>query len=261
MRSRSVVLAVPLLLFPGAVALFSGGYPDVERLRAGIGAWVLLAAAAFLLPRPLPRSRPAVLAVAALAGLTAWTALSLTWAPLGEPAGEDVQRLLVYLPVLVAAIAVLREPAAARLAEPLVLAGTAGATLYGLSERLLPGAVDLAEVLSAGDRLAEPLTYWNATGAFAALGLVLAAALGGDPGRPRGLRAAAVATAPVLGLGLFLTLSRGGIGTAVAGLAVLLALAPTRPRLDSAALVAGAALLAAAATVPLPAVAESKSGT
>jgi hypothetical protein len=261
MRSRSVVLAVPLLLFPGAVALFSGGYPDVDRLRAGIAAWVLLAAVAIVLPRPLPRSRPAVVAVAALAGLTGWTALSLTWAPLGEPAGEDVQRMLVYLPVLVAAIAVLREPAAARLAEPLVLAGIAGATLYGLSERLFPGAVDLADVLSAGDRLAHPLTYWNATGAFAALGLVLAAAVGGDPGRPRWLRAAVVASAPVLGLALALTLSRGGIGTAVAGLAVLIALAPTRRRLDSAALVAGAALLAAAATVPLPALREVASAS
>src|SRR5918992_4944 len=187
MRSRSVVLAVPLLLAPGAVALLSGGYPDVDRLRAGIAAWVLLAAVAILVPRPLARSRPAVIAVAALAGLTGWTALSLTWAPLGEPAGEDVQRLLVYLPVLVAAIAVLREPGAARLAEPLMLAGIAAATLYGLSERLFPGVVDLADVLSAGDRLAHPLTYWNATGAFAALGLVLPAPVAGDPGRPRGL--------------------------------------------------------------------------
>ena len=35
MRSRSVVLAVPLLLAPGVVALLSGGYSDVARLRAG----------------------------------------------------------------------------------------------------------------------------------------------------------------------------------------------------------------------------------
>ena len=40
------------------------------------------------------------------------------------------------------------EPAAARLAEPLLLAGIAGAALYGLSERLVPGVVDLTDVLS-----------------------------------------------------------------------------------------------------------------
>jgi len=259
MRSRSVVLAVPLLLGPGLVALFSGGYPDTDRLATAIATWALLAAVAIALPRPIPRSRAALAALAGLAGLTAWTAASLTWAPLGEPAGEDLQRLLIYLPALVAAAAVLREPAAARLAEPLVLAGITGAILYGLSERLLPGVVDLADVLSAGDRLAQPLTYWNATGAFAALGLVLAAALAGDPVRPPWLRAAAAATAPVLGLGLYLTFSRGGIGTAVAGLAVLLALAPTRRRLRAAALVAGAAALAAAATLALPAVTHLES--
>src|SRR3954469_25306541 len=124
MRSRSVALAVPLLLGPAVVACASGGYADTARLAAGIGAWLLLAAAAIALPRPLPRSGPALVALAALAGLTAWAALSLTWAPLGEPAGKDVQRLLIYLPALAAAIAILHEPAAARLAEPLLLLGT-----------------------------------------------------------------------------------------------------------------------------------------
>src|SRR3954447_3467944 len=136
MRSRSVALAVPLLLGPGVVACASGGDADTARPAARIGGRPLLAAAAIALPRPLPRSGPALVALAALAALTAWTALSLTWAPLGESAGKDVQPLLLYLPALAAAIAILREPAAARLAEPLLLLGTAAAIAYGLSERL-----------------------------------------------------------------------------------------------------------------------------
>ena len=259
-RPTALVLAVPLLLGPGIVALFSGGYSDTARAAAGVAAWLLLAATALLLPRPLPRSRPAIVALAALAGLAAWTAASLAWAPLGEPAGEDLQRLLLYLAVLVAATRILREDAPARLAEPLLLAGIAGAVLYGLSERLVPSLVDLTDVLSAGDRLAQPLTYWNATGAFAALGLILAAALAGSPDRPAAVRVGAAATAPVLGLGLYLTFSRGGLGAAAAGLAILLALAPTRAQLRAALLVAAAAAVPAIATLALPAVAQEQSG-
>ncbi len=97
-----------------------------------------------LAPRPLPTSTPARVALAGLAALTALTGLSLLWAPVAGPAADDLQRLLLYLPAFAAGIALLRAPAAARIAEPLLLAGVAGATLYGLSERLLPGVVDLA---------------------------------------------------------------------------------------------------------------------
>jgi hypothetical protein len=263
MRARPtvLVLAVPLLLGPGIVALFSGGYSDTARTAAGVAAWLLLAGTALLLPRPLPRSTAAIVAPAALAALTAWTAISLAWAPLGEPAGEDAQRLLLYLAALAAATRILREPEAARVAEPLLLAGIAGAALYGLSERLVPSIVDLTDVLSAGDRLAQPLTYWNGTGAFAALGLILAAGIAGSPGRPAPVRAGAAATAPVLGLALYLTFSRGGLGAAAAGLAILLALAPTRAQVRAVLLVAGAAAAPAIATLALPAVTEEKSGS
>jgi O-Antigen ligase len=263
MRARPtvLVLAVPLLLGPGLVALFSGGYSDTARTAAGVAAWLLLAATAVLLPRPLPRDPPAIVALTALAALTAWTAISLFWAPLGEPAGEDAQRLLLYLAALATATRILREPEASRLAEPLLLAAITGAALYGLSERLVPSVVDLTDVLSAGDRLAQPLTYWNGTGAFAALGLILAAGIVGAPERPAAMQAGAAAAAPVLGLALYLTFSRGGLGAAAAGLAILLALAPTRAQVRAVLLVAGAAAVPAIATLALPAVTEEKSGT
>jgi O-antigen ligase len=226
MRARlEVVVAVPLLLGPGLLACFNGGYFDRPRLWAAIAAWALLAVVAIALPRPLPASGPGRLALAGMAGLTAWTALSLTWAPDGGAAGDDLQRLLLYLPFLAAAIAVLR-PA---LTEPLLLAAITGACAYGLSERF--GLADLAEVATAGDRLAYPLSYWNGTGAFAALGLILAAALAGDRDRPPGLRAAAAAAAPPLALTLGLTVSRGAFGVLAAGLLVLLALSPSRARI------------------------------
>ena len=255
---------MPLLLGPGIVALFSGGYSDTARAAAGVAAWLLLAATAIALPRPLPRSRPAqVAALAALAALTAWTAAWLAWAPLGEPAGEDVQRLLLYLAVLAAATRILREPAAARLAEPLLLAGIAGATaVRALGAAACRASSTSTDVLSAGDRLAQPLTYWNGTGAFAALGLVLAAGIAGAPERARGrARRRPRRRRRVLGLALYLTFSRGGLGAAAAGLAVLLALAPTRAqRARRGCSSRSRRAVPALATLALPAVAQEKSG-
>ena len=48
---------------------------------------------------------------------------------------------------------------------------------YGLAGRLLPGVVDQEASRQALGRLDQPLTYWNAVGAVAALGLVLCARL------------------------------------------------------------------------------------
>jgi hypothetical protein len=242
MRARLPVLfALPLLLGPGLLACLNGAYFDGPRLWAAIVAWALLAVAAVTLPQPLPASGPGRAALAGLAALTAWTALSLTWAPDGGAAVDDVQRLLLYLPYLTLAIAVLGT-----LTEPLLLTAITAACLYGLSERFLPGAIDLEDVATAGDRLAYPLSYWNGSGAFAALGLILAAALAGDAGRPAWLRAAAAAAAPPLALTVLLTLSRGALGTLAAGVLLLLAIAPSRGRLTAAALVVGGGGLAAA---------------
>jgi hypothetical protein len=183
--------------------------------------------------------------VGGLAALTAWTGLSILWAPIAGAASDDFQRALLYLFAFVAAVAVLRPPEVRRLVEPVLLAGIVAAALYGLSERLLPGVFSLETLPSADDRLAWPLTYWNAMGALTGMGLVLA---GWIPSR------AAIATAPILGLACYLTFSRGALGATAAGLAVLVALAPTVPQARRVAVTAGGAALAALATVPLSAV-------
>ncbi|MGH2949953.1 MAG: hypothetical protein ACRDPC_27440, partial [Solirubrobacteraceae bacterium] len=211
------VLAVAVLLAPGVLACLRGGYFEEQRNVAAIVAWLALAAA---LPRSLPPGR---LALGGLAALTAWTGASLAWAPDGGAAANDLQRLLLYLPYFALALLAVRHAPA----EPLLLLGITAACGYGLADRF--GLIELAPVVTAGDRLAYPLSYWNATGAFAAIGLILAAGLAGDPESRYQLPAAAAA--PVLALTLLLTLSRGAIGALAAGMMVLLALAPTRGRL------------------------------
>src|SRR4051794_11383271 len=144
---RRAPLAVVLLLVPGVLACFAGGYSDQPRLVAGIAVWALLGAAVLLGAPPLPRSRPAWLALGGLArlgagvrrgapprprsgrgwrarggraGRAAGVALSTPGARVAEPAGKDAQRLLVYVGALAAGLALLRGPAA-RLTEPLLL--------------------------------------------------------------------------------------------------------------------------------------------
>ena len=136
------------------------------------------------------------MALAGLALLAAWTGLSYEWAPLGGRAQDDVQRLLLYLGFFAASLALVREPLARRLVEPGVALGAFVVTVYGLSGRLVPGLADLDRSVSADGRLEQPLTYWNAMGCLAAIGLVVCLRIAADGRRHHALRAAAAFAAP-----------------------------------------------------------------
>jgi hypothetical protein len=244
---RSVLALGAVTLIGGAttIAFFSGGFFDRPRLIAGIVAWALVVVAAAFAPRPLPTSPAGRVALVGLVGLTAWTALSLIWAPLGGRAQDDLQRLLLYLAFFIAALALLRGPLVRRWLEPAVVLGALTVIGYGLAERLLPGLIEFDRSRTATGRLEQPLTYWNAEGGVAAVGLLLALRIAGDPARPAAVRGAAAAAGVPLGLGVYLTFSRGALAAVAAGLVVLIALAPRlRPQLRGAIAILGAAALA-----------------
>jgi hypothetical protein len=234
-RGALTLVRAGLLAGPGVLAFFSGGFFDGARLVAAIAAWVLLGIAAVAVPgSPLPRGGAPRLAVGGLAGLAAWTWLSRDWAPRLGPAEDAAQLALLYLPVLAVAAIVFRPRAAARAVEPALALGTLVVVGYGLAGRLLPGIVHLQASLRAGGRLEQPLTYWNAMGALAALGVVLCARLAGDATRSRALRVGAAAAAGPLGMGAYLSFSRGALACLVAGVAALVLLAPTWRQLHAA---------------------------
>ena len=244
-----------LLAGPVVLAFASGGFFPHARVAAAIGAWLLLAGAALAVPGPLPpRGVPARVALAALAALTGWTALAIGWAPAGGPARDALELALLYLPALAAGVLAWRERPAARWTEPAIAAGALLVIGYGLAGRLLPGVVDLAHAPRAGGRLDQPLTYWNATGTLAAIGLLLCARLAGDRTRPAALRIAAAAAAAPLGMGLYLTFSRGALAAAACGLVVLLLAAPGWPQLRAAAIAVEAAVAGALCAAPFDAV-------
>lgn len=234
-----LVGAVVVLGCGAVIAFASGGFFDTSRLVAAVAVWVTVGVVALWGSRPWPRALPGRAAVAGLALLVAWTGLSLDWAPVAETAVDDIQRGLLYLGVLVLAVATLGG-AARRWVLPALAAGPVVVVGYGLAGRLVPWLVDATQTESSAGRLEQPLTYWNAMGAVAAMGVVACVALAGDPSRRAGLRAAALAAAPVLALGLWLSFSRGGLVAAVAGLAAATLLAP-----------GGAAVRAALAAVAL----------
>jgi hypothetical protein len=169
----SAALAASLIAGPTVLAFFSGGYFDRPRLIAGLLAWTAVLGAALLARRPLPRGWPGRVALAGLAALCAWTALSLLWTPIAGTTVDDLQRLLLYLGYFLACVVLFRAGWVQRVLEPALAGGALVVTVYALSERLLPDLVTLNHSVTAGGRLEQPLTYWNASGALAAIGVVL----------------------------------------------------------------------------------------
>jgi hypothetical protein len=243
-----------LLAGPTVIAFFSGGYFDEPREIGGIAAWALVVVAAIVSRRPFPRGWPGILAIAALAALTGWIALSLNWAPLAGAAQDDLQRVAFYLGALIAAAALLGPRPMARWVEPALAVGAFIVIGYGLSGRLLPDAIHLAHSHTALGRLEQPLTYWNAMGVLAAMGFVLATRVAGDASRNGRLRLAAAAVTPPLAVGVYLSFSRGALAALAVGLVVLLGLAPERRHVRVAGVLVVIGIVASIAAGLLPAV-------
>jgi hypothetical protein len=238
-----------MLAGPTVLAFFAGGYFDEPRVWAGLIAWALVAVATLIVPNPVPRSRAALLTLGGLALLATWTLLSFTWSPIAGTAYHDGQRVFLYVGGLTAATLLLRSDTR-RLAEPVLAGGTLLVIGYGISERLLPTLLQFSHSVSAEGRLEQPLTYWNAMGALAAIGLVLCAHIAGDRSRSARLRMSATAATAPLGLGLYLSFSRGALFACAAGLVALVVLEANWPALRAIAISVAASALSAVASAP-----------
>ena len=216
-----------------ALGLDEGGYPSSAW---GWSSVVLLGVLAVILARGARMPRPAALvAIGALAALTAWQAASILWSSHVSASILEVERTLTYVGVV--AVFVLAGSA------PAVPAGVlAAATLlcgYGLAR------------FEDGERLAEPIGYANGVGILAVMGLLLSVALATRAVRT-GFACAAAAAVPILAASLYLTFSRGAWLALGVGLAATVAIGPQRLRLAAIALaLAVPATLAAAAAEQL----------
>ena len=232
---RDAIAALALRVLPpllaagtvGGLAASSGGY------YAGTCAWAALALVWFAVVALLLRSEAsigahAVVFLGGLALFVGWSALSLLWTTSVTLTAFDVQKVLVYLGVVLAALLV-----AGRRTVPALLGGVLAADVavcgYALATRLFPERLGTFDSL-AGYRLETPVGYWNALGLFAVLGLLLAAGLALRADRPW-LRALAAAPLPLLAATCFFTFSRGAWLALALGILAACALDPRRLQL------------------------------
>lgn len=227
------VLPLALILYLG---FNGGGFDTLVSGRVGIAIWWILLLAVAV--GALPARRPGPLALTALAlfaALALWTALSLRWTESTEQTAIDVARIATYLGVFALALAS-RRAGTARWTVAAVAVGISvligAALLSRLQPGLIPAASETARFLSTGrERLSYPVNYWNALAVLVAIAAPLLAELA-STSRRLWAQAAAAAMLPVLAVTISLTLSRGGIATAIAVLVLYVAFAADRlPRL------------------------------
>lgn len=236
-------VALPLIL----VAYDRGGYGLATRAATAIALWwlLLLCAGLALVPR-LGRSRGGWIAIGLFAGFCAWTLASMAWASDLAAAFLEFDRTALYLGVVLAAALYGTPALRGRWADGLTIALAVVAVIAVLS-RLFPDLFPdqgLPEFLPSSEtRLSFPLGYWNGVGIFLGLAVPLllrTAVVARTPGR-----VLAVAALPTVGVGIYLSSSRGGVLVAIVGGLLLIAFAAPRWRILAAGVAAAVGSAAA----------------
>ena len=232
-------LSALVLLAPVAVVYESfnaGGYfPDATGLAAVVFAQALILRTT-LAARPFEGiGRTLAVPLAGLALFAAWQLLSVLWSHASAQTLDTFDRTLLYLLALMlfGSIRISRERLSWLLRA--LLLGVSVVCVIGLISRVLPHTWPTGESFFA-TRLNYPLTYWNAEGMLAGIGLILAFHLTAERGEHWSVRVLAAAVMPALGATILLTFSRGAIGATLIGLIAYCLL--TRPSLLPSALIA-----------------------
>ncbi len=225
----------------------AGGYFPAAFTSAGAIAFAVLGV---LLLAHLPRHRfstPALVGISTLAAFAAWTGLSSSWSAVPDVAVLDLQRAMLYVALFGLG---LLAAGSGRFARHLVWAVLAAIVIVagaGLLSRLFPDLLTATEEVEGltAFRLSYPLGYWNAFGALAAIGAVLALGLAADVRTSIAARAGAAGVAVLLAVAMYMSLSRGAWLALFIGVAVLLAVGTRRGSLLlTAGIVGGGVVLA-----------------
>lgn len=226
-RSLEVVPALLGAAIVGGVAASDGGYfPDVCAWASLGLLWFALLA--LVLRTDVSFGAPSLLLAGGLVLFLGWSALSLLWSRSVTLTMLDVQKLLVYVGIVPAALLVVTRRSVPQLLAG-VLSGVTLVSAYALATRLFPERLGSFDPLS-GYRLTTPLGYWNALGIFSGLGVVLALGFAARAARPSS-RALSAAALPLLMATFFFTFSRGAWIALLLGLLAACALDPRRLQL------------------------------
>jgi len=222
----AIAVAVFVLLRLG---FDQGGYFPAAYTSAGAIAFIALGIL-LLRPRVQRLSTHALVAIGTMAAFACWTGLSRMWTVVPDVPLLDMRRAMLYLALFGLGLVAADRGRNARVLVWSVLGVVLAICGVGLLSRLQPDLVSSATDPSVAVfyRLDHPVGYWNTFGALASLGAVLALGLAADARSHVILRSAAAGTALVLVVAMYLSLSRGAWLALIAGLVVLVAIAPRR---------------------------------
>jgi O-antigen ligase len=167
------------------------------------------------------------LAAGALAVYAVWILVSAAWSDSPSRALLEFDRALLYLTTLVLFGSFVQTPERLRWMLRLTALGIVALCAVALITRVLPDVWPVSPNV-ANNRLSYPLTYWNALGLLASVGMVLCLHLASSYREPGAVRVLGSAAMPVLAVTLLFTFSRGAIVAGAAALLTYLLLA--RPR-------------------------------
>ncbi len=196
------------------------------------GVVTVLLAIAFALRTTLARrpfasfNGPVAVVAGALAGLAAWMLLSATWSDAPGRAVDEFTRTLLYGFAFLLAASLPYDRRRVELAVRALAAVIFVACLVGWSTRVAPDVFAGPE--RTYDRLAYPLSYWNAQGLLSALGVLLGVHLACTARGALWVKALGAASVPLLASTLFFTFSRGAMLGLFVGLAAYLCIYRSR---------------------------------
>ena len=219
------LVMLALLVVTAYGMLDSGLYMDKLWLPAAVGILGLLFVTLFARGFYWDLPRVGILLIGLLAALVAVKGLSMIWTISETETVKETLRSSVYLAAFVMMLAALtsgRQVGPLMDISALAVASVAG---YGLLQKIRP--IDYPVQSLDGVRVDSTLGYANTTAVILGMGVVLALARMGTLRNPalRGLYAALMLSFLVA---LYLTVSRGGIGSLGIGLILLFALGSGR---------------------------------
>ena len=247
-RARALELGLQNIVLPVATALVlvlslaaNGGY--FETTWNWLALLIAAAAAiALVLREPVELSRLELVTIGALLALVGWVALSALWTESIPSTVREVQRDVIYLLGVLAAVVLFKRQSTPQLLGAVYAAITLIAW-YALATRVFPdrgGTFDPVSVY----RLSRPVGYWNALGVLTAMGILLGVGFSAR-GHHLVTRVLAAASLVVLAPTLYFTYSRGAWFALAIGLVTAIAFDAKRLQLVTTILVSAAAPTAA----------------
>jgi hypothetical protein len=215
---------IALMLLPGALVVFmgfnAGGYFPAAPALAAIVLAQILVVRIVCVRNPFEGLAPATLvAIGALSLYAALTFASALWSHSMGRALIEFDRVCLYLLVLIVFGTIHASASNMRWLIRGLAVGASVVCLAGLISRVAPDVWHTAPNV-ANERLSYPVTYWNALGLLATLGILFTLQLTCSLGERRLVRVLAAGALPLLAVTLFFTFSRAAMAAGAIGLLV-----------------------------------------